>query len=428
MLRAAVSPWVVPPGPNAPATVTESPFLMSDTLGAGGLVDRRVGVELDRRRAVRPFEGDRVRADRRDRLAAEAAAAEAPGLAGLASCLAAVLVADPAQEEAAARPGGAPLASGVPAGVAAAVAVSPHGSVPFCACWTASASVAGPLSPAIALPAKNAPAISASTTTAAIDRAAPSSSPRRSRTPPRGCLQPLCLLVYPPPGAAPKPPSAAAPALLAVARIVLATTVPLDAVSPWTITVSPGWIARRLGLGRARDAPALGELDLDRRAARVVDVERRAVDARHLADRRAATRLALAAGAWSGTRAPPGRGPRRRSRPRALPRTSRRELPPLSPRDFCTWTPPKKPAAAIATATAATPAGVTSRRRSRRGSSSSRSSMSVVIVIRTSGRRSGACARRGPLGRCRRTGRPAPRRRRPGRPSRGRSRARRRRS
>ena len=46
------------------------------------------------------------------------------------------------------------------------------------------------------------------------------------------------------PGAAPpKPPPKPASALLAVARIELATTVPLEAVSPWTITVSPGWIA-----------------------------------------------------------------------------------------------------------------------------------------------------------------------------------------
>ena len=63
-----------------------------------------------------------------------------------------------------------PLASGVAAGVAAAVAASPQGRVPFWACWTASASVAGPplLEPAIALPAKNAPAISASATTPAM--------------------------------------------------------------------------------------------------------------------------------------------------------------------------------------------------------------------------------------------------------------------
>jgi len=39
MLRAAPPlPWVLPPGPNAPATITESPFLMSDTLAPEDLL------------------------------------------------------------------------------------------------------------------------------------------------------------------------------------------------------------------------------------------------------------------------------------------------------------------------------------------------------------------------------------------------------
>ena len=148
--------------------------------------------------------------------------------------------------------GGPPCGSGV-----AAEPVSPHGRSPAWACSTASASVAGP-PPAIAWPAKNAPPASTSAATPAITQRPAPPAPLRTRLRIRRSSRVLSLTIRRPEGrprcraaaaaSAPKPPCA----LDAVAITELATTVPLSAVSPVTITVSPGWIS--LGAWRRRCA------------------------------------------------------------------------------------------------------------------------------------------------------------------------------
>src|SRR5262249_17254779 len=149
------------------------------------------------------------------------------------------------------------------------------------------ASVAGPLSPAIALPAKNAPAISASATTAAIT------------------MRPVQLSSYSSYCTSCVSSATAVLLVSSIARGIAARAEATEAAgragrgrpqrarrhrpAGRGLALDDNGVARvdvrRLGLGVAGDRPALGDLDLDRGPVLVLDVQRAAVDARDLADR-----------------------------------------------------------------------------------------------------------------------------------------------
>ena len=242
---------------------------------------------------------------------------------------------------------------------------------------TASASVAGPLLPAIALPAKNAPAISTTATTAAITQRVGVRRvlvvvfvrPRRS--------SPVLSLTHPPPGGARLGRAAAESACWSTAA---ARGAPprrtrrgrsarcwrwRPPASPTTVPLLGRWplddhrVARvdLVGIGdrAARDLGVRVGLDLDLVAALVGDVERLAVDARDLSR------------SWRRPCCPARPRPaRRRSRPvrpanAAGARDAVVPVPPSVGRATSrTCTPPRKPSAASRTAPSDRAGGVIS--------------------------------------------------------------------